>query len=199
MTSPPELEVLMGAHMLSWPGAQRLLAGGVPGALLAELNGRGLIGQARVELSRDGSRFAIGGADARLLLGVTDEAGELVDLVACASHDENQWALLTGYGTMLGAGRLRTVVDAMDEAQLAERPFHARMRVFATPWDWLRGGGEGICVLDWGRGALADLRMLGEGVTIVVDAGARERMRALLAHGGLPLVAEAPRQLGRAA
>ena len=197
--STVDRETLLAGNMLSWPGAQRLLSGGVPRALLGELNGQGLIGQARVELSRDGSRFEVGGADAGLLLGVTDEAGELVDLVACASHDENQWALLTGYGTMLGAGRLQAVADAMDEAQLAERPFHARLRVFATPWDWLRGGGKGICVLDWGRGALADLRILSEALTLVVDAGARERLRALLAHGGLPLVAEAPRELGRAA
>lgn len=133
------------------------------------------------------------GPDARLILMVR-EYGVPVDLVALASHDPDQWALRRGAGWCLGHDRW----VAAQQAALAERI--TELRVFSTPIDWLRGRGAGICVLHWDTAALGQLRQLGERVVLRVDAGAGERLRQLLAHGGLPRVKEsAPAPMRRAA
>lgn len=176
----------LGSMALSRGEHDRLLAAGVPQDWLANLNIAGDLGTARVSISGKGDRFEFGGPDPRLLLGVRDRAFELWDMVALASHDENRWSLLHGYEPVLGGW----MIDAAHEAAEREVPF--KLRLFSTPWDWLRGAGRGVCVLDWGGSALAELRALrGDFVTLVVDAGAREALREKMKHGGLPLVAEA--------
>lgn len=158
---------------------------GVPASFVLDLIYESAIGAARVTVSFGPARntYEPEGPDPRLLLAVL-EFGELVDLVACASHDPDQWALRRGEGWCLG----HHCWEAAQRAALEERP--AKLRLFSTPIDWLRGAGAGICVLDWTPAALGHLRALGERVTLQVDAGAGARMRALLEFGGLPMVKE---------
>lgn len=184
---PADVHGMLAAHPVTLPAFRRLLAGGVDAALLGQMNCAGDLGAARVDLSRDGARFSFGGPDARLLLAVRDADYRLIDVVALASHDENQWSLLTGHADMLGAWH----IDALERALACERP--ARLRLFATPWDWLRAGGAGVCVLNWSAGAVRALRQLGEGAVLEADdAALRSKIKAMLVHGGNPLVS-APR------
>jgi len=169
---------------LPWHGCRRLMQLGFDGRLIAELGAQLAIGQARVQISRDGYHFEPHGPDARLLLAVL-ERGDFVDICAVSTSDADSWALRIGQGWCLGH-------DDYDKAlntSLRER--QCILRVFGSPLDWLRAGCAGICVLDW-VAALPELRLLSERVQLKVDAGAGERMRALLAYGDLPRVSEAP-------
>lgn len=186
MTAPGEF---VAANPLPWPGAQRLIAKGVPGGVIAEMNGRGTIGAARVLVTAKGARFEIEGPDARALLAVENGAGEVIDVAALSTTNENEWSLLTGMADLLG--------EAAMEAAVAGN--WRELRLFATPMDWLRGGCAGVCVLAWNRQALGALRTLPEALTLVVGAGVRDRLRALLAYGGLPQVAEIRGSMERAA
>lgn len=161
----------------------RLLAAGIDREMIGNLNVAGDLGTARVDISRDGARFAPGGPDGRLLLGVRDADFALVDVAALASHDEDQWSLLTGFGEMLGAWHLA----ALDRAVAMDK--RAVLFLHATPWDWLRAGGDGVCVLNWTPAVLGELRSLGERVTLMVNNFAeRATLRARLEHGGMPMV-----------
>lgn len=194
-----DVERLVAGLPLPWAGAQRLHAAGVPWGVIGALNGAGAIGAARVSVSSDGSRWEPEGPDARLLL----LAGEM-DAVALSTSNEDEWALLTGMADLLGE-------DHLEHAVATEARF---LRLHATPMAWLRAGGPlassseavgqkipGVCVLQWNKSALGALRGLPERTTLVVDPGARERMKGLLAFGGLPQVAEdrGNLSLGRAA
>lgn len=184
-----EAELVTAACGKPRSAVERLVSLGCDRRFVAQLNED--FGPARVALHADGT-FAIGGPDQRLLLGVR-EAGGLVDVLALSSTCRDEWAVRTGLATMLGW-------DLWLEAQLGQR---RRLRVFATPLDWLAGhapweddgsgGPGGICVLDWSAEALGMLRGLGESVTLTVDPGAKDRMKGLLAYGGLPRVEAAPR------
>ncbi|MBX7459538.1 hypothetical protein [Qipengyuania huizhouensis] len=156
----------------------RLLELGIPAKALAQLCGAGDVAATRVALSRDGSRYEPEGPDARLLLTVREQ-GVPVDIVALATHDEDQWALRRGEGWCLG----------YDAWLRCETGFAHELRVHATPLAWLRGGCEGVAILEWDLG-LRMLRGLGENVLLRCDRGAGERLKALLRVGGLPRVKE---------
>lgn len=176
------LQAIMDGNMLPLPGAKRLAAGGVPWGTIGALNGAGLIGAGRVTVSADGLWFEPEGPDARLLLGICNGAGELVDVAALSASNEDEWALLTGAADLLGEAALEQAV-ATDARYL---------RLHPTPMAWLRARGHlaGICVLQWSKAALGALRSLPEATTLVVDPGTKERLRGLLAFGGLPQIAE---------
>lgn len=185
------IDELLGLTM-PFSALRALIDMGVPQGVALALAGDGDLAVGQVDLSHRGSRFGFGGPDRRLILAVRDR-GEIVDLAACSSSNENEWALRLGQADFLG-------VDALYDAQVAADPQAAaggrvrsarELRLFATPMAWLRGGGDGICVLDWTPSALGALRGLGSGVTLVVEPGAKAKLDAMLKHGGLPLVAEA--------
>lgn len=225
----------MRAIGLPWAGARALLEAGVPRATVAALNMAGDLAIANVDVNRpkpekglpDGTDlFEFGGPDRRLIVGVRNAAGELVDLVALAGglkqrsdrpdRDpcEDEWALRLGAADFLGedhlwhahahapsnagrepsgslgsaAGTATRVRACGPAARSGGRRWE--LRLYATPMAWLRAGGAGICVLDWTASALGALRGVGSGVTLVVEPGAKARLDAMLAHGGLPLVAE---------
>lgn len=167
----------MHGFRAGWPVVRRLQDMGVPSDLIAVLSGAGDIGSARVSLS--GDLWEPDGPDARLLVGVREQ-GVLVDAVAIASHEPDQWALRVGEGWCLG-------YDAWLTCEIGCA--HA-LRLHGTPLAWLRAGGEGLCVLDW-RAGLPLLRGLGERVLLRCDRGAGERLRAVLQYGNLPRVKEA--------
>lgn len=182
-----EAEMRGAALAMNWPAAAALRERfAIPAPVLARLTGSGGVGRANVTISRDGGRWEPGGPDWRLVLPV-EEFGDLVDLCAISSADPMEWALRSEAGWCLGH-------DAFFEA-LTER--RRRLRIFTAPFDWMRGlepdeeglKSTGICVLDWNAG-IGWLRGLGERVQLEVDRGAGDRLRALLAHGGNPRVAE---------
>jgi hypothetical protein len=175
----------VAGNPLPWAGAKRLHAGGVPWAVIGELNGVGAIGAGRVCVCADGSRFEPEGPDARLLLLAGED-----DAVALSTSNEDEWALLTGMADLLGE-------DQLEHAIATDARF---LRLHATPMAWLRAGMQGIAVLQWNRAALGMLRGLPERTTLVVDPGTRERLKGMLAFGGLPQIAEDRNSgLGRAA
>lgn len=194
-----DLRDALDALDLPFAAVRALEAMGADRALLAQLAGASDLKIAQVELL-PGGRFAFGGPDRRLVLAVR-HYGALVDLVALSSADENEWALYRGAADFLGG-------ELLDRAVACEL---REVRLFATPIDWVRGGlasssgaigGQepaGVCVLDWTASALSGLRGLRETCTIVCDRGAGERLKALLAHGGLPQVGEIGTGFRRAA
>lgn len=150
---------------------------GVPVAFVNALLMEYRIATARVTVGKSGL-FEFDAGEPHLLIGVT-EAGQVIDVCAVRSPTPDKWGLLTGDGWALGhehfaAARLGTV---------------DKLRIFATPFDWLRGAGAGLCLLDWDAAALGALRGLGPGVTLECsDARAAELLRRALTWGGLPKV-----------
>lgn len=160
---------------------QRLLDAGMPAGTVGALHGDHALKVARVEIT--GRRWEPEGPDPRLLIGVRDLAGEMIDIVALARHAPRDWALRTGEAVVLGE---ETMERAGEEACVRGR---AALRVFADPWAWLMAGCVGICVLDWNRAAPC-LRQMGERVLLVCDTGEARGTLARLTRGGVPRVAE---------
>lgn len=177
-----QLEMTAAAAAMPVAAFRQLVSLGCEQRFAARLLGDCALGVASVTLSRAG--WEPGGPDRRLLLAVHDAAGELIDIAALASHRRDEWALRTGNGWALG-------LDQVDRAHArTAREKRTTIRLHASPFDWLAAKGEGICVLDWCAASLGELRLLGERVTIETDPGAGGRLKALLAHGGLPRVRE---------
>lgn len=203
---PDDIEQRLLAACAATPFAavQQLRAMGIGARRLARLTGDGDLAVARVELSRDGHSWTWQGPTGRLLVAVRDEFAEVIDVVAIASHARDEWALLSGDGWALGLAALAEAEQARDEAQAKAEPSKAprpvRLRVWATPLDWLAHDCSGICVLDWAHhAALPRLRQLGAGVVLEVDPAARETLRGMLAFGGLPRIEGARSGMGIAA
>lgn len=161
---------------------------GVPVLFVNSLLMEYRIATARVTVGKSGL-FEFDAGEPHLLIGVT-EAGQVIDVCAMRSARPDKWALQTGEGWALGhehfaAARLGTVDT---------------LRIFATPFDWLRGEGAGLCLLAWDAPALGALRGLGPGVTLECsDARAAELLRRALTWGGLPKVTGREKGLERLA
>lgn len=170
---PLEQELL--AASLTPAAAASLEVIGVPRAVI----GRYLLdlGLVQMTISADGGRWELDGPDRRLVLAVRAR-GVLIDLVALASGARDEWALRTGDGVMLGSDRFWACQCGAVQT----------LRIFDTPFAWLIGGGDGVCVLEWGEQVLAQLRGLGPKVVLQVEPAAKTRLQVLLACGGLPRV-----------
>lgn len=186
-------EMLAASTSMTMAGMRRLFAMGADRRFVARLYGDGLLGVGQVTLARGVWQPA--GPNRCLLIGVCQD-GELVDVVALSSSQRDQWALRTGVGWALGAEAIEDVHRVLACAA-EEKPRRMRLRLHATPFDWLAAGGDGVCVLDWCAASLMELRALGERVTLQVPPGGAERIRDLLAYGCLPNVIEASDELPR--
>lgn len=188
-----EPEAMMQRAALAMPffAVRALLDMGVPAGLVAGLTGAGLLGRLRVAERGGLWREDPDGAP-RLLLGVRDRAGEVIDIAALSSTDPDAWALMTGDGWLLGW-------DRVEDAALADPETAPVVKMHARPIDWLRAGGEGACLLDYGPGALGELRALGPAVELACeDDKAAAALAGLLQWGGLPRCV-APRNERKAA
>ena len=76
--------------------------------------------------------------------------GEIIDLVAWRSLQPSKWWLRSGLGWALGQDNW-THRNPWD----ADEPFP----VHATPLDWLRAGGDGVCIVDWTAPEVRELRI----------------------------------------
>ena len=95
------------------------------------------------------------------------EDGALVDLCAFRTDDPGNWALRTGNGWALGLGQ-----------GMGEYMWGLPVHLYSDPLDWLRGSGEGICVLDWASPEIHRLDVL-ENVVCSDQATAALLQRAL--------------------
>lgn len=158
-------------------GMRHLDALGVPPAFSNRLLCQGDLARARISMGKSGL-FEWNGDEPNLLIGVR-EFGELVDVVAVRSAAPDEWSLLRGEGWALGHDALFAVREGLATT----------LRVFGTPFDWMRGQGAGVCMLDWSAHALAELRGLGPNVTLICDDhGAAAKLGAVLAWQRLPKV-----------
>lgn len=164
--------------MLPFAIVRHLVSIGVPAPFVAQLTGAGDLARARIALG-DHGMFDWDGDTIALLLAVRDQ-GAVIDVCAVRSSEPEEWHLLNGEGWLLGD-------EWLHAAQIGTV---SRLRLFGNPFEWLRGAGAGICLLDWSREAIGALRSLGDGVTLTCDDdGAAERLRQILTWGGLPVVA----------
>lgn len=135
---------------------------------LAEACGEGALGRARVTYSRDGDLFdlAEGAGETAIILPVTED-GVVTDLVAFDPRTPDRWALRCGDGLMLGWDQWHANAHAtVTGGGWREDP---AVRLFANPLQWMRGGGEGLCLLAWTQATMAMLRALGPERTIVCE------------------------------
>jgi hypothetical protein len=166
--------------------------GAAPG-WLARACAEGALGRARVTYSRDGDLFdlAEGAGETAIILPVT-ESGVVTDLVAFDPRTPDAWALRRGDGVMLGWDVWHANAHVPQIAGgWREDP---AVRLFANPLQWMRGGGEGLCLLAWTQSTMAMLRALGPERTIVCEddhfaAVVAERMAE---RPRLPTVSVAP-------
>lgn len=175
----PAATMQRAALAMPFFAVRALLDMGVPAGLVAGLTGAGWLGRMRV--TERGGLWREDPAGAwRLLLGVGDRDGWLIDVLAISSADPDSWSLLTGDGWLLGWGQV-------EDAALVDPEIAPVLRMHARPIDWLRAGGEGACLLDYGRGALGELRALGPAVELACeDDKAAAALAGLLQWGGLP-------------
>lgn len=120
---------------------------GASPASIAELGARQIpFGVANVERLERGL-YQPGDGPLHVLTPVY-EGGEVIDLIAWRSERPMDWAWRTGLGWALGA----------DEIRRDYWPGDPPLQLHATPLDWLRAGGLGLCVLDWEADELEGLR-----------------------------------------
>ena len=100
----------------------------------------------------DALHFRLGGEDRALSLFVRDRNGAPADLVAWQENKPGEWWLREGDEVpILGAGQLAG-------AKIMPIP----IPIYATPADWAKAAGDGVCILDWG----INLRHLFDGVDL---------------------------------
>ena len=81
----------------------------------------------------------------------------LADIIAYSLHDPSRWYWRRGEcGLVLGD-------ENLERAEL----FHESVRLYRTPFDWLKAGGDGVCPLDRRDNTLERLRHVG---SIIVDS-----------------------------
>lgn len=118
------------------------------------------LGRMRVEFGRGGfwNPIDIGGVPA-LVLPVMD-GPMLVDIVSFSPLSPDQWYLRRGDGRILGSGAGKPDW----ETGVEEIP------IFATPFDWMMAGGDGVCVLVWDERAIRELAALGSKIRLMADS-----------------------------
>lgn len=94
---------------------------------------------ARIDILPDG-RFRHDGSEPAIIVPVRDRYGLICDCVAYLDDDPGEWWLKEGdQSPVLGAREL-AIASAWGDP-IAAHP---------TPEAWIKAGGIGICVLDWG-------------------------------------------------
>lgn len=140
-------EMLAATARVRQSHLDRLMALGVPGIAIATLGGRQIpFGVGTVERLERGL-YQPGDGPLHVLSPVY-AAGEIIDIIAWRSDAPANWVWRTGLGWALGSD------------ELCPRWDNDPMPIHATPLDWLRAAGEGICILDWEAAELGDLRTL---------------------------------------
>lgn len=149
-------EALTAASRVGRREFDRLASLGVSPVSIADVGSRHVpFGIVNAEVLKHG--FYQPGAGAAHIVQPVFSDGGIIDLVAWRSLTPSRWNLRTGLGWLMGIDEVSTV-GGWD----ASRP----VKLHATPLDWLRASGEGICILDWDA---PELHTLSEIHAIEVD------------------------------
>lgn len=139
MTARLEAEFWAARGACRFIHVKALEAKGVSRSTLAHFNrdyGFGII-KASEHPSEPGLFIHDPGGPPHLALPVVED-GELIDLVAFRSNTPNAWLLRTGDGWCLGL-----------ETGLERHTWGDPVPVAVSPLEWLQGGAQGLCILDW--------------------------------------------------
>lgn len=117
-------------------------------------------GVARVGRCGDGL-FQLDEGGNRALVVPVYEGDELVDLVAFFTSTPEQWSLRLGVGWALGL-----------EESLERYRWGDPLPIHKTPLEWLRAGGDGLCVVDWSS---PEVKTLADFASLIVGDEALER------------------------
>lgn len=119
------------------------------------------------------------------------EDGVLIDLCAFRSTAPGEWLLRTGNGWALGLeqGLSEWMWHAPADPQAKPPRYQVGQppTLFADPLDWLRGQGDGLCILDWGSPEIRSLDVLHH-VICSTPAVAALLRRALTRPARLPQI-----------
>lgn len=132
-----ERELCEAAHAVTHAHLKQMVALGVGWPTIGEL-GRNHYGFGVARMCDAGDGLYHPGDDEPHLILPVFENGELVDLCAFRSDDPLNWLLRTGCGWALGL-----------EWGLGRHTWGDPVPLAVSPLDWLRGGAEGLCILDW--------------------------------------------------
>jgi len=106
-----------------------------------------------------------GQGEPHLILPVIERGG-LVDLCGFRASSPDKWMLRRGNGFALGLDRGLDPWLWYRPADLSAKPAKYQVgqptTLYSDPLDWLRGQGEGICVLDWESPEIRQLDVLAE-------------------------------------
>ncbi|WP_333839295.1 hypothetical protein [Novosphingobium sp.] len=115
----------------------------------------------------------------RDIQGLSIDDIAIVDLIAVRSAEPTRWLWRDGSAWALGSGLLGQ---------------NAPLRVVPTPFDWLKAGGQALCILDWAAPAHCWELLRGELALELPDGQLRNRLRnALVRNAALPPMEVAPR------
>ena len=124
-----------------------------------------VIGAAQVRAGSDGLFDFVeeGGRRAWVLptnLAGSYRAAEIEDLIAIDQRPPHHWRLRLGIAEILGGHEIERRVFGSGRyvhSDLRRGPTDEPLRIWRTPLAWLQAGAEGVCVLQWTVGAVADL------------------------------------------
>lgn len=124
---------------------------GIPAA---ELFGESLVGAANIEIGRN-DFWAPSDSGVRAAIIPAMEDGAVLDLIAVRPSQPDVWYVRVGNCWALGMDEITDARHSLDHSH--------SIVLHATPLDWLRAGGRGVCVVDWtddARMTLRDLRAI---------------------------------------
>jgi hypothetical protein len=111
---------------------------GVSKTLIAEMGAKfPPIGVLKAKANADGVTYTPGHGTLHLALPII-EAGEIIDIIAFHPFRPNSWMLRTALGWALGPDCLE---KRWGDARAIE--------LHDTPLNWLRYGGNGLCITNW--------------------------------------------------
>ena len=138
-------QMLVAANRLRFSAVTFLREQGVPARWLAE---------------------ACAAGEIAIILPVVED-GIVTDLVAFDPRQPDGWALRSGNGVMLGWDLWSAKAWMPPRATgWAEAP---ALKLYANPLQWVRGSGDGLCLLAWTPATMAMLRALGPNRMIVCE------------------------------
>jgi hypothetical protein len=183
-----EAEMSAAGRAVRQPHLDRLRALGVSNATMAAAGeAHWPFGVAHAEPAGDGL-FQPGVGALHVLLPVLED-GALVDVVAFRPASPHDWLLRTGNAFALGLQRglgwwtwhSPADPDAVPPRHQVGRPVH----LYSHPLDWLRGGCDGLAILDWDSPDIIQLNVL-EQVTVSEPHIARLLTAALTRPARVP-------------
>lgn len=149
LTDALAIEMESAAARLTIVHLTYLNAMGIAGPIIAHFTGQGRLGS--VNVGFDHHLWVPEETGPTLMVTPLGEDGVIVDLIAFNPHEPANWAMRTGASWALG-------LDVLTDVNHAWTSSERHLTLHATPFDWIRDGGNGLCVVQWNDEARATLR-----------------------------------------